>query len=62
MVKITVDRDVCQNYGQCCFEAAQAFTLDDAGTMQYQVEVDDSLRADVERAADMCPTQAITVD
>lgn len=62
MVKITVDRDVCQNYGQCCFEAAPAFTLDESGTMQYQAEVDDSLRADVERAADMCPTQAIAVD
>ena len=62
MVKITVDRAVCQNYGQCCFEVAEAFSLDEGGTMQYQSEVDESLRADVERASDMCPTQAITVE
>ena len=62
MVKITVDRDVCQNYGQCCFEADKAFALDEGGTMHYQAEVDESLRADVERAADVCPTQAITVE
>lgn len=62
MVRITVDRDVCQNYSQCCFEASDVFTLDEAGTMQYKAEVDESLRADVERAADMCPTQAITVE
>jgi ferredoxin len=61
MVKINVDRDVCQNYGQCCFEAVGAFTLDDSGTMQYTSEVDESMRSDVERAADMCPTQAITI-
>ena len=62
MLKITVDRDVCQNYAQCCFEAAGAFALDDDGVMTYQAEVDESLRDDVERAADVCPTQAITVE
>ena len=62
MVKITVDRDICQNYGQCCFEADQVFALDEKGTMHYQAEADESLRQDIERAADVCPTQAITVD
>jgi ferredoxin len=62
MVKITVDRDVCQTYGQCCFEAAQVFSLDEGGGMHYRAEVDEGLRADVERAADVCPTQAITVE
>ena len=61
MVKITVDRDVCQNYGQCCFEAVGVFALDDKGTMHYQAEVEEALREDVERAADVCPMQAITV-
>jgi ferredoxin len=62
MVKISVDRDVCQNYGQCCFEETAVFSLDDSGTMRYQAEADESVRDDVERAADMCPTQAITVE
>ncbi len=61
MVKITVDMDKCQHYGQCCFEAEDVFQLDDDGKLVYSKEVDDSRRSDVESAADVCPMQAITV-
>ncbi len=62
MVKITVDRDKCQGYGQCEFEAPDVFHLDDIGTSVPAADVDETLRADVERAADVCPMQAITVE
>ena len=61
MVKILVDMDKCQHYGQCCFEAEDVFQLDDDGKLVYSKEVDDSRRSDVESAADVCPMQAITV-
>ncbi len=61
-VRITVDRDKCQGYGQCEFEAPDVFHLDDTGTSVPAADVDESLRADVERAADVCPMQAITVE
>ncbi len=61
MVKISVDMDKCQHYGQCCFEAEDVFQLDDDGKLVYSKEVDDSRRSDVESAADVCPMQAITV-
>ena len=61
-VRITVDRDKCQGYGQCEFEAPDVFHLDDTGTSVPANDVDESLRADVERAADVCPMQAITVE
>jgi ferredoxin len=62
MVKISVDMDKCQHYGQCCFEAEDVFALDDSGKLVYSKEVDESRRADVDSAADVCPMQAITVE
>jgi ferredoxin len=61
-VRITVDRDKCQGYGQCEFEAPDLFHLDDTATSVPAADVDDSLRGDAERAADVCPMQAITVE
>lgn len=62
MIKVIVDMDKCQHYGQCCFEAEDVFHLDDDGKLVYQSEVDDSRRDAVESAADVCPMQAITVE
>jgi ferredoxin len=62
MVKVIVDMEKCQHYGQCCFEAPDIFSLDDDGKLEYVVEADESRRSDIESAADVCPMQAITVD
>ena len=62
MVKVIVDMDKCQHYGQCCFEAEDVFQLDDDGKLTYKSEVDESRRAAVESAADVCPMQAITIE
>ena len=62
MVTITGDMDKCQHYGQCCFEADDVFALNDDGQLEYVKEADESRRADIESAADVCPMQAITVE
>lgn len=62
MVTITVDMDKCQHYGQCCFEADDVFALNDDGQLEYVKEAEESRRADIESAADVCPMQAITVE
>ena len=62
MVKVIVDMDKCQHYGQCCFEAEDVFQLNDDGKLEYASEVDESRRAAVESAADVCPMQAITIE
>ena len=63
MIRVVVDRDVCQNHGQCVFAAPQVFELDDDGELeQLQDEVGEDLRDVVEEAADVCPVQAITVE
>lgn len=61
-IRIYVDRDKCQGYGQCTYEAPDVFQLDDAGVLQYREEVDDESARDVENAADVCPMQAITIE
>ena len=63
MIKVIVDRDVCQNHGQCVFAAPQVFELDEEGELVVlDDEPDESLRDAVEEAADVCPTQAITIE
>jgi ferredoxin len=61
-VKVHVDMEKCQHYGQCVFEAEDVFSLGDDGKLVYKIDVDDSRRSDVESAVDVCPMQAITVE
>jgi len=62
MIKISIDMDSCQNYGQCVFEAEDIFSLDDNGKIQYVKEVPDDRQDDVENAVDVCPMQAISFE
>jgi ferredoxin len=61
-LKVVVDMNVCQDHGQCVFAAPQVFQLDDDGRLVVLIEEpDESLRATVEDAADVCPVQAISI-
>ncbi|MFZ8926435.1 MAG: ferredoxin [Candidatus Nanopelagicales bacterium] len=60
-MKIYVDMDKCQHYGQCTFEAPTVFALNDDGKLEYVGDVDDALADQVEAAADVCPMQAIEI-
>jgi ferredoxin len=59
MLKIHVDMDKCQHYGQCVFEAPTVFALNDDDKLEYHATADDSELENVERAIDVCPMQAI---
>ena len=60
-MKIYVDMEKCQHYGQCTFEAPTVFALNDDGKLEYVGEVDDALADQIEAAADVCPMQAIEI-
>ncbi len=60
-MKIYVDMEKCQHYGQCTFEAPTVFALNDDGKLEYVGDVDDALADQVEAAADVCPMQAIEI-
>jgi ferredoxin len=70
-VHITVDLNKCNDHGQCVFSAPAVFSLDDDGKLSFRREaagtyvsgeLEESLRDDVEEAADACPLQAIGIE
>lgn len=71
-MRITVDLNKCNDHGQCVFSAPAVFRLDEDGKLSFRRqadpgtyisgELDESLRDDVEEAADACPLQAIAVE
>ena len=61
-MKILVDMDKCQHYGQCVFEADDIFSLGEDGKLSYRSEVDENRRSAVESAVDVCPMQAISIE
>lgn len=60
-MKINVDMDKCQHYGQCVFEAPEVFKLNNDDKLEYLAEADESQMANVEAAMDVCPMQAIFI-
>jgi ferredoxin len=61
-IKVHVDLDLCQTHGECVFAAPGVFELDDDDVLHWKEEVDESSRADVEEAANVCPMMAIHIE
>jgi ferredoxin len=59
MLKIDVDMEKCQHYGQCVFEAPKVFLLNQDDKLEFQSRADDIELENVKRAVDICPMQAI---
>jgi ferredoxin len=63
MIKVRVLTDRCISSGNCVVAAADAFDMDDDGHVVALVhEVDGQARDLVERAAQVCPVQAILLE
>lgn len=62
-MRVVVDFDACQSNAMCQAEAPEVFEVRDDGFLYVlQEEPDEALRAKVEEAARLCPTQAITIE
>lgn len=61
MIKVEVDMNKCQHYGQCVFEAPEIFQLNADDKLEYQGEAPDEMLGDLEAAVDVCPMQAIRI-
>jgi ferredoxin len=62
-MKIEVDKDLCQAYGNCLLAAPEVFSLDAASTV---VDVlvpspSEGIREQVEEAVRSCPVEALSV-
>jgi ferredoxin len=62
-MKVTVDFDICQSNAVCMEIAPKVFEVRDDGYLYVlQEEPSEALRAEVEEAAERCPTGAITIE
>jgi ferredoxin len=61
-VRIVVDLNRCQGYGQCVFLAPRVFDLHGEEVLLYDPGSDEAQRLPVLRAAAACPVQAIRVE
>jgi ferredoxin len=61
-MRILVDLNRCQSYGQCVFAAPGVFEFRGEEELEYEYAPDDALRLDVERAAAACPVGAIRIE
>lgn len=62
-LKVTVDHDLCEGHARCQSAAPEVFEVrDDDRSYVLMETVPEELRDKVERAARLCPRQAITVE
>lgn len=59
-LRIRIDRTLCVGFGDCVTHAPLAFQLDDEGVAVF-VHPDREQRAQLLKACDECPVDAITV-
>lgn len=62
IVRIVVDLNRCQGYGQCVFLAPAVFELHGEEALMYDCGPGEVQRLPVVRAAAACPVQAIRFD
>ena len=61
-IKIHVDMNLCQSHGECVYAAPGVFELGDDDVLTWQEEVDESRRAELEEAVNVCPMLAIRLE
>ena len=62
MVRVIVDLNLCQSHGECVFAAPDVFELGDDDLLRWKEEVDESRRAALEDAVNVCPMMAIRLE
>lgn len=60
-LRVVVDLNRCQGYGQCCYAAPRHFRIDGVEALSYDPSPSAADHADVERARISCPVQAIRI-
>jgi ferredoxin len=61
-MKVLVDMNLCQSHGECVAVAPDVFELGDDDVLRWQEDVDESRRAEMEQAVDVCPMMAIRIE
>lgn len=57
---VRVDRELCENHGQCVYAAPDVFAFDDDENLVYDPAPPDGQRDSVQAAVAACPVRVIT--
>lgn len=60
-LRLVVDLNRCQGYGQCVYAAPSVFRFRGEEVLEYDYAPGAGVHREVERAAAACPVQAITL-
>ena len=60
-LRVDVDRDLCQNHGQCVYTAPAVFAFDDDEDLVYDPDPAAEHETAVHAAAAACPVRAIAL-
>ena len=61
-IRVEVDVDLCQGHAMCELEAPDYFSVPKRGKVEIlDAEPPEDAREEVERAVEMCPTQALLI-
>ena len=58
-MKISVDRQLCDNHGHCALIAEEVFKINSSGILEYVENPSDVFKNEIMDAIDICPVQAI---
>jgi ferredoxin len=61
-MKVLVDMNLCQSHGECVAVAPDVFELGDDDVLRWTEDVDESRRAAIEEAVEVCPMMAIRIE
>lgn len=61
-MRVSVDEQTCDHHGQCMIACPDVFELIGPSELRYVPDPEESLRDDVEAAADAGPTASITIE
>lgn len=61
-IKVHVDPNLCQSHGECVYAAPDVFELGDDDVLKWQLEADESRRAELEESVNVCPMAAIRLE
>jgi ferredoxin len=61
-MKVVVDMNLCQSHGECVVAAPEVFELGEDDVLHWTEDVEESRRAELETAVEVCPMMAIRLE
>ena len=61
MIRVVVDRELCEGNARCTQLAPEVFSVDDHDKLHVVAAIDPALREKIDAAIAVCPRQALSI-